>query len=185
MLLITIELYAPSYYSGHNPGRPGVATFLPLNYHWSTLLHMEVVRSVAPILHFFMLILHFVSSFWRFQHFLTLHCKEVPWSVGTSNTLPPLLIHSCSIWVIHSSRISELLWHSITRKCQRVFSLLLHSCTFSTLPTKTGLQHARHPTRNCVCTSNTLPTLLIHSCSVWVMCGKCEGVFSLLYTPAL
>ncbi len=37
------------------PGRPGVATFLPLNYHWSTLLNMEVVRSVAPILHFFML----------------------------------------------------------------------------------------------------------------------------------
>ncbi len=34
-----------------SPGRPGVATFLPLNYHWSTLLHMEVVRSVAPILH--------------------------------------------------------------------------------------------------------------------------------------
>ncbi len=24
------------------PGRPGVATVLPLNYHWSTLLHMEV-----------------------------------------------------------------------------------------------------------------------------------------------
>ncbi len=37
------------------PGRPGVATVLPLNYHWSTLLHMEVVRSVAPLLHFFML----------------------------------------------------------------------------------------------------------------------------------
>ncbi len=38
--------------SGAYPGRPGVATFLPLNYHWSTLLHMEVVRSVAPHLHF-------------------------------------------------------------------------------------------------------------------------------------
>ncbi len=45
------------------PGRPGGATFLPLNYHWSTLLHMEVVKSVAPLLHFFMLILHFISSF--------------------------------------------------------------------------------------------------------------------------
>ena len=45
------------------PGRPGVATLLPLNYHWSTLLHTEVVRSVAPLLHFFMLILHFVSGF--------------------------------------------------------------------------------------------------------------------------
>ncbi len=40
-----------------------MATVLPLNYHWSTLLHMEVVRSVPPLLHFFMLILHFVSGF--------------------------------------------------------------------------------------------------------------------------
>ena len=31
------------------PGRPGVATVLPLNYRWSTLLHMEVVRSVKAV----------------------------------------------------------------------------------------------------------------------------------------
>ena len=32
------------------PGRPGVANFLPLNYHWSTLLHMEVKAVHTPVL---------------------------------------------------------------------------------------------------------------------------------------
>ncbi len=48
----------PRWPSTNIPGRPGLATFLLLNYHWSTLLHMEVVRSVTPLLHFFVLILH-------------------------------------------------------------------------------------------------------------------------------
>ena len=65
-----------------------MATFLPLNYHWSTLLHMEVVKSVTLLLHFFMLILHCVGGFLEVSTlFDTSLNKEVPLSVGTSNTL--------------------------------------------------------------------------------------------------
>ncbi len=51
------------------PGRPAVATFLPLNYHWSKLLRMEVVGSVAPLLNFLCLFYTLSAAFWRFQHF--------------------------------------------------------------------------------------------------------------------
>ena len=136
------------------------------------------------LLHIFMLILHFVSGILEISTLFDTSLKESALKCWHFLYTSPLLIHSCSVLFIHSSRISELFWHSITRKCQGVFSQHMHSCPFSTLPTKMGLQHSRHPTRKC----HEVLALLIHfphSQNTPVPYGLFKEVSRSILTPTL
>ena len=84
------------------PGRPEVATGLPLIGTGFTLQDIGVVKSVTLLLHLFNLFtaehvntyrLSLFTLHVRSQHLLTLHYIGVSWSVSTPYTLNTLSVH--------------------------------------------------------------------------------------------
>ncbi len=147
---------------GAYPGRPGVATGFPLFAPFFTLQRMEVLKSVTLKLHFFQAHLHFMcnfqrilalfdtpphgsvlkcfhflytySTFWRFQHFLTLQY------MGVSRSVPLLTYTHCTVSTLPMwlSEDMNTYLHFTMWKCHEVFTLLVHFHIFSTLPTDMG-----------------------------------------------